>query len=175
MRGFTMLLVVYSHVVQWCCCIEGFSFNNIFILLRMPLFFFVSGFLVEKCVDTWPLLQAYNFIVKKAKVLLLSTSIFLVAFCVLTHTSLLQSVMLSTKSGFWFTLVLFVFFTIYTIGKVLPRNLQIVYYILMSLVALCAKTVCQIDEVADPLSISQWWYYVFFMGGYSSRDIISAY
>lgn len=50
MRGFTMILVVMFHVSnQSFCQLDNSSSSTPFLLLfRMPLFFFVSGFLVYK-------------------------------------------------------------------------------------------------------------------------------
>ncbi len=42
MRGFTMILVVFSHVCKLTFATDSET-NNIFILFRMPLFFFISG------------------------------------------------------------------------------------------------------------------------------------
>ena len=45
MRGFTMILVVYAHIRFYGYHIndysDAFSFNSLFMLIRMPLFFFV--------------------------------------------------------------------------------------------------------------------------------------
>lgn len=49
LRGFTIILVIYAHVVfssygENGGSLESFSFNDIFLSFRMPLFFFISGF-----------------------------------------------------------------------------------------------------------------------------------
>lgn len=49
MRGFTMLLVVYSHVLIFGYHqneITHVSFNQALSTFRMPLFFFISGFVL---------------------------------------------------------------------------------------------------------------------------------
>ena len=55
LRGFTMILVVANHVSQM-----GFEQNwkwssslPFLLLFRMPLFFFVSGFLAYKAAQVW--------------------------------------------------------------------------------------------------------------------------
>ena len=56
MRGFTMLLVVYSHIQ-----VHGYhtpiheidSFNLLFVRVRMPLFFFISGWVLYKSSRIW--------------------------------------------------------------------------------------------------------------------------
>ena len=54
MRGFTMILVVYAHVVFFSFGIDSSypSFNQFFMLMRMPLFFFISGFIFYR-ETTW--------------------------------------------------------------------------------------------------------------------------
>ena len=55
LRGFTMLLVVTNHValksfgmqIKWSAAIQ------FFLLFRMPLFFFISGFLAYKVSRVW--------------------------------------------------------------------------------------------------------------------------
>lgn len=64
MRGFTMMLVVYSHIHQFSIHAEGLSFNHLLILIRMPLFFFLSGFLVEKVGQIWDIKTTEDFLLK---------------------------------------------------------------------------------------------------------------
>lgn len=45
MRGFTMILVVYSHICNYCLGDKWMGFNDIFFLFRLPCFFFISGWL----------------------------------------------------------------------------------------------------------------------------------
>ena len=51
LRGFTMLLVVYGHILVHCFDFDFTtepSFNSIISLIRMPIFFFISGFIMYK-------------------------------------------------------------------------------------------------------------------------------
>lgn len=54
-RGVTMLLVVYNHIVTFClpspCLTE---INSILLLFRMPLFFFISGYYVVSYLRALP-------------------------------------------------------------------------------------------------------------------------
>lgn len=46
LRGFTMILVVFSHVEMTSLGFETPTFlNSMFMSFRMPLFFFISGFI----------------------------------------------------------------------------------------------------------------------------------
>ena len=47
MRGFTMILVVYSHICHFCFGDSLLGFNAVFFLFRLPCFFFISGWLFE--------------------------------------------------------------------------------------------------------------------------------
>ena len=70
MRGFTMILVVAYHVAQF-----GFGESEktsvslpFLVLFRMPLFFFVSGFLAYKSRWAWTAASYGSLIWKKVKV-----------------------------------------------------------------------------------------------------------
>ena len=46
LRGFTMILVVFYHVSQFCwhVCGKGISIQDFLVQVRMPMFFFISGY-----------------------------------------------------------------------------------------------------------------------------------
>ena len=63
MRGFTMLLVVYAHVQFFGLGLESDeTFNQVLILFRMPLFFFISGFILYKVAAIWDGANAWTFL-----------------------------------------------------------------------------------------------------------------
>ena len=85
MRGFTMILVVAYHVAQ-----SGFMESEkisaslpFLVLFRMPLFFFVSGFLAYKEKWLWTPQNFASLTWKKIKVQVLPTLVFLCVFIVL--------------------------------------------------------------------------------------------
>ena len=47
MRGFTMILVIFAHICYFCFCDDRMGYNAVFILFRLPCFFFISGWLFE--------------------------------------------------------------------------------------------------------------------------------
>lgn len=54
LRGFTMILVVFSHVELFTFELDPPLFvNEVFISFRMPLFFFISGFIGYKANVVW--------------------------------------------------------------------------------------------------------------------------
>ena len=133
MRGFTMILVVAYHVAQ-------FSFHEnektsaalpFLVLMRMPLFFFVSGFLAYKANFSWTVPNALKLTWKKLKVQVVPTAVFLCLFVIFRmkgdfSDNLMRLLESPTKGGYWFTLVLLQMFILYYvmcyIGKSLTPN-----------------------------------------------------
>lgn len=121
MRGFTMILVVFSHV-----CIHTFdtesAVNNIFILFRMPLFFFISG-LMSYSIYTKQLMKKR--IRNRILCQLLPTIIVAVIFCI-TYTISFETFITDTfKSGYWFTIVMVEFFLLYMFYVLIIKKLKI--------------------------------------------------
>lgn len=120
MRGFTMILVVAYHVAQF-----GFVENEktsaalpFLVLFRMPLFFFVSGFLAYKANFVWNLKNTLPLIGKKLHVQIIPALIFLCIFIVFKTKNgfwdgFLNALKSPTKDGYWFTWVLLQMFLIY--------------------------------------------------------------
>ena len=78
MRGFTMILVVANHVGAMAFEIpRGVSTSLQFLVLfRMPLFFFVSGFLAYKASQVWNLATFGSLVGKKLRVQIIPTVVF---------------------------------------------------------------------------------------------------
>lgn len=120
MRGFTMILVVAYHVAQM-----GFGESEklsaalpFLVLFRMPLFFFVSGFLAYKATFEWTVPNALALTWKKIKIQVLPALVFLCLFIVFRKSGgfwgAFEYCMKSpTKGGYWFTWVLLQMFIIY--------------------------------------------------------------
>jgi len=120
MRGFTMILVVAYHVAK-----SGFVESEkisaslpFLVLFRMPLFFFVSGFLAYKAKWVWTTSSFLQLTWKKVKIQVLPTFIFL-CICLALRSKLPFADGLSkslsdvTKGGYWFTWSLLQMFLIY--------------------------------------------------------------
>lgn len=121
MRGLTMILVVAYHVAQMSFGINEKTSASLpfLVLFRMPLFFFVSGFLAYKADFQWTWPNALSLTWKKMKIQVLPTVVFLCAFIVLRRpefTGAMEYALKSpTKMGYWFTWVLLHMFIIYYI------------------------------------------------------------
>jgi len=131
MRGFTMILVVAYHVAQF-----GFVENEktsaalpFLVLFRMPLFFFVSGFLAYKARFVWNIKNTLPLIGKKLHVQIIPAMIFLSIFIIFRskHSfwdGLLNALKSPTKDGYWFTWVLLQMFLIYYIISILAHYVK---------------------------------------------------
>ena len=113
LRGFTMILVVSNHValksfgmqIRWSAALQ------FFLLFRMPLFFFISGFLAYKASRIWNAQTLRELSLKKMRVQLIPTIVFFLLFLAMIPTtpfeaSLAEALASSMKAGYWFTLVL---------------------------------------------------------------------
>lgn len=148
LRGFTMIMVVAYHVCQqgFMMPVKVSSSMPFLVLFRMPLFFFVSGFLAYKANLQWNLPTLGRLVGKKLRVQMIPTIVFfLFAACVIrTEPTFLKAVdtMLhsTTKGGYWFTLALLYMFLIYYLFSYLENKLKwkscipILLFFLLSLV-----------------------------------------
>lgn len=128
MRGFAMILVVSPHILNFGYShsfgndfsLGGnnfLSFNSLFVLFHMPLFFFISGFLLYNKDSEWNLQNIALLITKKAKTLLIPTLFFLFIYTFITDSSFIDCCCNSSKWGYWFTVALFEYFIIYALYR----------------------------------------------------------
>lgn len=119
MRGFTMIMVVAYHVAT-----KGFDENikmsstlPFLVLFRMPLFFFISGFLAYKTDFTWTPRRLGMMIWKKTKIQVIPTLVFLCIALVMLRPNFgegfIDALKSPTKGGYWFTWSLLHMFVVY--------------------------------------------------------------
>lgn len=119
LRGFTMIMVVANHVL-------GFGFGmtgkvsasmQFLILFRMPLFFFVSGFLAYKAGLLWNGKTLGTLLLKKIRVQTIPTIVFFFFGAAILGKTFWPTVedwvSQPLKGGYWFTIVLLYMFIIY--------------------------------------------------------------
>ncbi|MBQ0141669.1 MAG: acyltransferase [Prevotellaceae bacterium] len=131
MRGFTMILVVMYHVG-----LQGFaedfkqsSSMPFLVLFRMPLFFFISGFLSYKANADWSFSGFCSMMFKKIRIQIIPTIVFFFAFAAIITPSHFTDTIVSnfhspTKGGFWFTLVLLYMFIVYYIFEYFEQKIK---------------------------------------------------
>lgn len=128
MRGVTILLVVYSHLYVLGIKTSPESWlQETFRLFRMPLFFFISGFIAYTAVERFSNLEYGKRLLKKAKVQLIPTVVFVTLFLLAKGLDF-NHLFLSggALAGYWFTVALFwMFVAYYTVSwlsnKINPR------------------------------------------------------
>ena len=112
LRGFTMLLVVANHVylVSFDTSTKASMFMSLCLLFRMPLFFFISGFLSYKALFSWNVADTARLVQKKLRVQLVPTLVMMTAWIALFRKPFWQAMetawLSPTKQGYWFTIVL---------------------------------------------------------------------
>lgn len=150
LRGFTMVLVVFSHVELHMLEMPVTKLNDFFILFRMPLFFFVSGFISFKQNEFWNMSYFLTNVLKKIRVQLIPTLFFGLLFCLIVFSrtsqisyseSVSRFVNSSGKLGYWFTIALLSMFIIYyLISFIFGRfNIKIKQIVLISAALLMAQ------------------------------------
>lgn len=119
LRGFTMMMVVTNHVygLSFDTNTKYSMFMSLCLLFRMPLFFFISGFLAYKASFTWDGPNTGALVMKKIRVQIIPTLVFMtadIALCGKPFWQMMETAWTnSMKTGFWFTLVLLQMFLIY--------------------------------------------------------------
>ena len=182
-----MILVILNHVAAYDLGINTACDNNYhyyFGLFRMPLFFFVSGFLFYKSNYIWNIKNIGSFLNKKIFVQIISPLLFLLCYIEFRDIPLLEAITHPTKKGYWFTFALFNYFVLYiAIKKVLDTikirertSLVILLSIGTILYYINANTILlklNIPEsILDVLTIKQSHFFIFFVLGACAKRYI---
>jgi fucose 4-O-acetylase-like acetyltransferase len=151
LRGFTMILVVLLHIEMYSFELsKSFVMYNLFSIFRMPLFFFVSGFISYKANIAWSKQTWWTMSKKKLMIQLLPTLFFgLIYAYTHYHVGFTTFIGHLWKYGYWFTFVLFeMFIILYTLNLLLYNSdsktfqkRQIVSLILLSIIFLGASVI----------------------------------
>ena len=160
LRGFTMLLVVTNHValksfgmqIRWSAALQ------FFLLFRMPLFFFISGYLAYKASRVWNARTLGEMTLKKMRVQLIPTTVFFLIFLAMIPTTpfidnLNEALASSMKAGYWFTLVLLYMLLTYYLFSYIETKLSSVFHLtsyilfpLLFIVSLCFFETCYLPR-----------------------------
>lgn len=176
MRGFTMLLVVCHHVADFCYGqTDTVTFHAALGTFRMPLFFFISGFILYKASRVWDTATIVDFLKKKFMVQIIPTLFFFVLFTkMFAGGAIMEGLCKSTKNGYWFTISLFEFFMIYSLTSWIAKILNIRNRWLFAIVVPCVwltafstLTLARLfsHEVVGLLQIVNLSYFIYFYVG----------
>lgn len=172
MRGFTMILVVFSHICHFCLGDSTMGFNRIFFLFRLPCFFFISGWLFEP-VASRPFLPNVR---HKFMVQIVPTFIFLL---LLAPPPEFFHQLGTLKGGYWFTFALFEFFLLYMTFERCCGRWSVFVALVISVLSFCYAGNLNLWRLSAPdhswqsvvldvsgfLSLPLWRYYLFFFIG----------
>lgn len=179
LRGFTMFLVVAHHISNMCFNVIGTgvpSITRYLLQIRMPLFYFISGFVLYKAGVVWDKEQIVKFFKKKIPVQLISPFIFFFTLVFVRKLDLMESIFADGKVGYWFTYVLFEYFVLYAIVRHFIRNKWAdVVLILLGIVLYATRWPFLKDYIPIPgnilslLSFEHWYLFLFFAIGNLTR------
>lgn len=173
LRGFTMILVVVHHVSLFCfnISVSTPSFHFFLQEIRMPLFFFISGFVLFKPEVVWDCNYIVNFLKRKIPVQILSPLLFFTLYMYINSIHFLDGFFNSTKNGYWFTFVLFIFYIYYSLIRFSLHFFKVNNYYSDVIILLLGFTFyflkfLPIHHIYRELFCMQFWYlYVFFTIG----------
>lgn len=112
LRGFAMILVLYFHIPSYCLGDAYIGFNDVLEWVRMPLFFFISGFVFYKADRIWDSKTVKTILKKKFMVQIIPMAVFMTLFLIL-YNYMEPASFGSDKKGYWYTFVLFEYFVLY--------------------------------------------------------------
>lgn len=177
LRGFSMILVVYSHVVLYGLGENASELNTFFMSFRMPLFFFISGFVSYKRNYNWNLHNFFFMENKKVRGQLLPTFIIMAIYVLYTNGNYLCALMSKHHEGYWFTIVSFQIYLVYAVLQVFMNGLKPLWkdgLILLSVALMCGGgyIIYMMYGMVDVKGVVAWfswnyvtYYYLFFVAG----------
>ena len=185
MRGFTMFLVVLGHIIYFGGGCDGYDtvLGSIFITFRMPLFFFISGFIAYKSLDLWDFALFKQRLLNKAQIQLIPAIVFFCLFCFIFKQNILETFLKNGFGKYWFTPVLFEMFMIYFTCSFLfrkhPRimNGSLILFALAGLAirtlqptAIYDSSITQILTLTNLFNYFQYFVLGYFVRRYSDRS-----
>lgn len=177
----TMILVVFAHVEMTSF---GFStptfINSLFMSFRMPLFFFISGFIGYKASIQWNWPTWWTMSKKKLLIQLIPTFVFGLLYAyTYCHTDFHTFITHNGKLGYWFTIALLeIFLIVYTTSTCIyssnpktHRKRMLIALILLSGILFLTKIILKLhptlNEAGNVLSLHHSFnYFQYFAFGY---------
>ena len=155
MRGFTMFLVVLGHIF-----IFSFDYyetesvvSSFFITFRMPMFFFISGYIGYKAGERWTPQFYLTNLRKKASVQLIPSFIFLFFWCTAKGEDFIATFIATGANVYWFTEVLFEMFLVYFTTALISNRISASLFNPI-LIAVAAATVFNLSFCFHPNAVT---------------------
>ena len=137
-----MILVVFGHVMMTTFNIGGYNsvIGSFFLTFRMPMFFFISGYIAYKSADLWCGTHYRKMLKKKSFVQIIPASLWFILFSLCHgHNSIPEILGGAISKGFgsyWFTFVLFEMFCIYYTASLIANHTKSV---VVDIILVCAS------------------------------------
>ena len=184
LRGFTMILVVMTHVCNFCFQSYNLSYSSIMAQFRMPLFFFVSGFVFYKNI-IWDRFTLVSFMKKKIPVQILTPTVFLLLYVYIKDLPVIGVLTNSARYGYWFTYTLFLYFIFYLFITFISQTLKInskgncfmllVWGGVCYAITLIGDIVLKNNDFSGSLLMIQWRYFIFFAVGVMAKKYFKSF
>lgn len=114
LRGFTMILVVFSHIY----IPNDTPLNQFFINIRMPLFFFISGFISFRREQSWSGADVVSRLGSKVRTMIIPALVVGLVFTLIYPDAPISDFFTRpTKMGYWFTFALFNMLCLYYVAR----------------------------------------------------------
>ena len=179
MRGFNMILIVMTHLVGFY---HGhhldFSWSFFFTLFRLPLFFFISGFVMYKKERVWSVETTLKYLKNKAKIQLIPFFVFFSLSIYINKADFWTELCTDLKYGYWFTFTLFEYYVAYVLimfisARLRPRGGKIILLILAILLIWSNRP--EVYDVVNPniVGVSRLRYFIFFFAGTLAKEYFS--
>ncbi len=174
LRGFTMFLVVLAHIAALCWQLPSGtpSFHHYFNQVRMPMFFFISGFVLYRDGVVWNGKQIVSFFKKKIPVQLLSPIVIFLIYLYISNISVFDGFIDKQKMGYWFTFVLLEYYVFYAGVRFFVRSRWASWILVAMGIAMyyvCWPTMTVHHQTTDNalalISAHQWRFFLFFVLG----------
>ena len=172
MRGFTILLVVFHHLVHFGAELETRNYppDELFVFFRMPLFFFISGFIAFKSAEYWDRTFYKARLRKKAAVQIIPAVVFFMLFALWQGDEPLEF-LVDGFGKYWFTVALFEMFVIYfTVSHLLRAHSHTIDIVLIVLALLMTTGIAEDTRVGKVLMLFRLYrYFQYFVLGLLAR------
>lgn len=125
LRGVSMLMVVYSHVLSFCFGhLQPSPFGQFMQDEMLPLFFFISGYCAYKVGRKWTASSFGRNLLQKTRAILIPTIVMFMLFMLYSSQNPMEVAFQYDKSGYWFTWVLFQILLLYYVSDIIASRFE---------------------------------------------------
>jgi fucose 4-O-acetylase-like acetyltransferase len=134
----------------------------------MQLFFFISGFFMYK-EQTYRAGEIIDVLKKRFVQLIIPTIVFGFLYAYVTNRGVDDMLFIDSKSGYWYTYVLFIFISLYMLFSGIKWNIRLICMIVVAIsvygLSIYVQHHYNSDRLISLLSIQRWWYILYFVEG----------